>query len=574
MAAAVLVPSAATASELYATNHGLNTITPFSIGANGAVGPTTCAGTSCATGQGPIGVAVSPNGRFVYAADYGANAISAFSIATSGSVAPIPCPGCATGVQPFGMAVSPGGRFVFTSNFQSATVSAFSIAANGSLAPIACTGTGCSTGLGPTGVAVSPNGRFLYTANESSDSVSAFSIAAGGSLSEIACAAGCATAGSPIGVTVSPNGQYLYAADSGSDRVSAFSIGGDGSLSPIVCAGCNTGSQPYGVAASPNGQFLYTINRGASTVSAFTIAADGSLSPIACAGTNCDTGAGPEGLAVSPSGQFLYTVSHSGAVSGFSIAPGGSVTPIPCPGACSVGPGPDFQAVAIAPDQAPVASFTTAPAPAGHPSRLNGSSSSASAGQKVARYDWSFGDGASAANAGPRPMHTYAKPGTYTVTLNVTDDAGCGTQQTFTGQTVSCNGSPAASKSAQITVPALPAPAITSLRQAARSWREHRTGKRRLPVGTSFSFSLNEPAMVSLSFSRCATQPKRSRCTRHVAAGQLIVNARAGANKVRFAGRISPGKTLRPGRYTLAITARNAAGQRSQPRALSFTIGS
>ncbi len=42
----------------------------------------------------------------------------------------------------------------------------------------------------------------------------------------------------------------------------------------------------------------------------------------------------------------------------------------------------------------------------------------------IVAYDWDFGDGTVAANAGPAPMHVYSAAGRYTVTLSVTDDAG------------------------------------------------------------------------------------------------------------------------------------------------------
>ena len=45
-----------------------------------------------------------------------------------------------------------------------------------------------------------------------------------------------------------------------------------------------------------------------------------------------------------------------------------------------------------------------------------------------------------------------------------------------------------------------------------------------------------------------------------------------GAMKVAFQGRISRSKKLKPGRYTLVVTATNSAGRRSPPQALSFTI--
>ncbi|MDH3810279.1 MAG: PKD domain-containing protein [Gammaproteobacteria bacterium] len=42
----------------------------------------------------------------------------------------------------------------------------------------------------------------------------------------------------------------------------------------------------------------------------------------------------------------------------------------------------------------------------------------------IVRYDWDFGDGTTAADAGPAPTHVYAATGQYTVNLTVIDDAG------------------------------------------------------------------------------------------------------------------------------------------------------
>jgi hypothetical protein len=75
-------------------------------------------------------------------------------------------------------------------------------------------------------------------------------------------------------------------------------------------------------------------------------------------------------------------------------------------------------------DVPPTASFTIAPNPAtsGSPVGFNGSGSSDVDGS-VAAYSWNFGDG-SAAGSGAAPSHTYGAPGTYTVTLTVTDNGG------------------------------------------------------------------------------------------------------------------------------------------------------
>jgi hypothetical protein len=64
----------------------------------------------------------------------------------------------------------------------------------------------------------------------------------------------------------------------------------------------------------------------------------------------------------------------------------------------------------------------------------------------------------------------------------------------------------------------------------------------------------------------------KPKCKRIVTVATLNFTGHAGANTVRFQGRISSHQKLRPGRYTLVITATNSAGQRSSPHSLTFTI--
>jgi hypothetical protein len=132
---------------------------------------------------------------------------------------------------------------------------------------------------------------------------------------------------------------------------------------------------------------------------------------------------------------------------------------------------------------------------------------------------------------------------------------------------------------------------ISNARQSHRRWREglslaqisRHSGP---PVGTAFSFSLNESAAVSLRFTarvqghrvgrRCAplTHDRRKgrACKRTESAGVLSFGGHSGTNKIAFDGRLSRTHKLRPGDYTLAINATNAAGQRSGTQPLRFTI--
>jgi streptogramin lyase len=150
--------------------------------------------------------------------------------------------------------------------------------------------------------------------------------------------------------------------------------------------------------------------------------------------------------------------------------------------------------------------------------------------------------------------------------------------------------SPVVSANALAPTMTLP-PTITAAHQSASTWREGSklaqvSKRKRPPVGTTFSFTLNEQASVSFEFTqqvggrrvngKCIAQTKKNRrkgaCKRTVTRGTLSFTGRGGANKVVFQGRISRSKKLKPGRYTLIIAATNSAGARSTPASLSFTI--
>jgi FG-GAP repeat len=112
-------------------------------------------------------------------------------------------------------------------------------------------------------------------------------------------------------------------------------------------------------------------------------------------------------------------------------------------------------------------------------------------------------------------------------------------------------------------------PEVQNARQTATRWREGNrlatVSRAKTPTGTTFSFSLNEAATVTFSFTH--------RVRGHtVAAGGLTFAGHSGANKVKFQGRVSSTKKLKPGRYTLVITAADSAGVHSAPKSLSFTI--
>ena len=141
------------------------------------------------------------------------------------------------------------------------------------------------------------------------------------------------------------------------------------------------------------------------------------------------------------------------------------------------------------------------------------------------------------------------------------------------------------------TAPTSTPPTVTDLTQSNTVWREGNklavvSRKHRPPVGTTFSFSLNEQASVSSAFTqqvggrkvkgKCIAQTSRNRreraCRLTLVRATGLFTDHAGTNKVSFQGRVTATTKLKPGSYTLVIVATNEAGQHSAAKQLSFTI--
>ncbi len=169
------------------------------------------------------------------------------------------------------------------------------------------------------------------------------------------------------------------------------------------------------------------------------------------------------------------------------------------------------------------------------------------------------------------------------------------TATSFAGNTATTQVAVADEPSSPTALPSALTPArprVESAWESTRRWREgsakvqiSRARKSSAPVGTFFSFELNEAATVRLAFTQtargrmvsrhCVTPKPRNRpgraCARTSTTAAMSFAGHAGTNTVHFAGRVARSRELKPARYTLVITATNAMG-RSTPQHLTFTI--
>ena len=570
----------------YAPSFYDGSVSQFGIGAGGLLAPLTPA--TVAAGTDPRMAAISRDGRSLYVPDGSGSpgtilqyTINPDATLTPKSPASVTTPGGGTDA----LAVSPDGMSLYGADATSGDVAQFDVAPDGRLSPETPASVPTGSGSVPRRVVVSPDGASAYVSDCSGGRVLEYDVGAGGRLAPKPTPS-IATGGCPYEEGLTPDGRSLYVGDQSSPwGVFQFDVGPGGALAAKTPARVPDDDSSGELAVSPDGRSVYVSNTAApGSIAQFTVGAGGALVPKSPA--TVTTPNDPFGLTVTSDGRSLYVAAAAESmIAQFDVAADGTLgqkSPFEVPARSGV------LDVVVPPDQAPTAAFAVTPAAPGKPTAFDGTASSDADGT-VTRWDWDFGDGTSAANAGPHVAHVYASPGRYTARLTVSDEIGCSTATVFTGRTASCAGDARAASTTTVAVsparPRLRARRMTPATFAAASRGASISVRRRRHVGTRIVYRDSAAAMSTLTFAsvragtrrgrRCVA-PSRGRhghprrCTRFVRVGSVRHADRAGMSTLRFSGRLR-GRRLRPGRYRLTVVARNAGGA-SRPVRARFRV--
>ncbi len=540
----------------------LGTITEFSAG--------------LPAGSAPAAIVAGPDGNLWFNAEGSTRGIG--RITPSGTIAEFTA-GLNPGSHPRGIALGPEGNLWFTDDGTTRAIGEITPA--GAITEFTA---GLNPGSKPISIVLGPDGNLWFTDDGTAPAIGR--ITPSGTITEFS--AGLNAGSEPNEISAGPDGN-LWFTDTGT--VPAIGrVTPSGAITEFS-AGLPAKGKPYGIAPGPSGN-LWFADIGVPAIGEITTA--GAITEFA-EGLN---GANPDAIAPGPDGNMWFAttgkipvigqITPAGAVTEFSAGLGLHSFPV------SIAPGPDGN-MWFGDEGEPAAvgqvSTGTPPALASAPVVQGGPAGTQATCVAATWTSW----------AGLQPSTSLFSFDGYRWLIGGTQVA---TGQTFTpataniGQTLECQVTVSyplldvttSATGASVTV-VVPAPTLTAVRQSASRWRDgsklasiSRRAKQP-PIGTSFSFTLNTPATVSFSFSRQArgrsvahrcvakTQKnaRRKACNLSVAAGGLSLAAETGTDRVSFQGRVSRRTRLKPGRYTLILTASNPTGT-SAAQSLSFTV--
>ena len=201
-----------------------------------------------ATGGGPYGIAITPNGASLYVTSFYASptdTVWVIDTATQTVTASV-----TVGSFPHGIAVTPDGGFVYVTNAFSNTVSVIETTTNTVTATI-------PVGDTPHGIAISPNGSLAYVSNYLSGTISVIDIATNTVTATVPLATNFIE-----GIVFSNDGMWAYVCHQHSNFISIINT-----ISNTVVGTVIVGTNPFGLALTPDGEHLYVANQGSQNVS-------------------------------------------------------------------------------------------------------------------------------------------------------------------------------------------------------------------------------------------------------------------------------------------------------------------
>jgi DNA-binding beta-propeller fold protein YncE len=230
-----------------------------------------------------IEVVSSPDGRYVFVSVESGDAIAVYDLhaalrdrfRTSGYLGSVPL-----GRAPVGIAVSPNGRWLYATSeitaaarndSQEGTLSVISVA-EAERHPARAVLATVPAGFSPVRVAVSSDGSVVWVTARGSDRLLAFAATRLRSGRAHALVAAVRVGRNPVGLALVANGRQVIVADRGQSRLTVISTAAALGHRPAVIGTIPAGGQPREMALEPNGDTLLVGNFSSDQLEAVDVA--------------------------------------------------------------------------------------------------------------------------------------------------------------------------------------------------------------------------------------------------------------------------------------------------------------
>jgi YVTN family beta-propeller protein len=263
---------------VYVTNTGSKQVSLIDTATNKMV-------SAIDVGNGPVGVAVTPDGKHAYIANAGSGTVSVIETATNKVVKTVP-----VGNDAEGLAITPDGAHVYVAVF--GNLSEIDTATNTVIATVPLEAF-------PQGVAVTPDRKYVYVMVGADFSFFGQVWVIDTATNTVINTINTTNGASPFGIAATPDGQHVYSlipftAPTGLVAV----LAGPG---PAI----QVGYYPWEITTTPDSKHGYVANQDSNTVSVF----DTSSNTVS---TTVSVGTRPGGVAVFPDGKTAY-VANTGS---------------------------------------------------------------------------------------------------------------------------------------------------------------------------------------------------------------------------------------------------------------------
>jgi len=548
-ASAVIAASLATAVPAAALTP---TITEFSAGLSPGNYP-------------DVGIAPGPDGNVWFVLQGASPAIG--RITPAGAITEF-SKGLNAGAQPAGIGAGPDGNLWFADPGSPAAIGR--ITPSGEIREFSA---GLNAGASPWQIAGGPDGNVWFTDIGPTPAIGR--ITPSGAITEFS--AGLNAGSSLSAITAGPDGN-LWFADGGITRAIGR-ITPAGAITEFS-AGLGPKDNPYGIAPGADGNVWFSDSSGSPDADIGRVTTTGAITKFS---SGLIAGSTPYFIAGGPDGALWFTDEASPTQAIGRITTAGGITEFsaglnPMPSLYGISPGPDGNVWFTDNSGSPaVGRITTPPAvETGAPSVLGAGaaivSGTLNGHSQLSVGQFRYGPTASMGAVGPS-----IDAGSGSTNLPVTQRlSGLEPSTTYNFRLEGTNPT-GTTPGAERTFTTLALPVVRALTVKPKVWRrgaraaEASKRRRRVPVGTRIIFKLNRATQVRLQFFRKRRgHQARSRLR---AKGSLGLAGHSGRNIVRFQGRLSKGKRLKPGNYRLEVTAEDpTTPTRSSTRAASFTI--